>query len=148
MSELIDKIMSLVEPVTESGCWIYLGNINDCGYGRIWVKGKEYRVHRITYEHFRGPIPSGLVPDHLCRVRCCINPWHIEIVTHKVNILRGESPSAIHAKKTNCPKGHPYTPENTISWNKGRGMGRNCRICVNLRQRIRYHALKKLKELA
>lgn len=87
----IEKILANFEPITESGCWIYLGCITEHGYGIVKFQGKSFRVHRIFYEHFIGPIPSGLVPDHLCRVRCCVNPYHIEPVTSRTNLIRGHT---------------------------------------------------------
>lgn len=101
--------------VDANGCWIWQGRINDQGYGDIWLPGiKRYRrAHRIVYEHRVGPIPEGLTLDHLCRVRHCVNPEHLEPVTDRVNILRGEGPTAKNATKTHCEHGHEFTPENT-----------------------------------
>jgi HNH endonuclease/helix-turn-helix resolvase-like protein len=73
-----------------TGCWIWLGSIDSAGYGQ--AMRPEYgsaHVHRHFYEYFRGSIPDGLVPDHLCRNRECVNPWHIELVLGAVNSQRG-----------------------------------------------------------
>lgn len=78
-----------VERVTETGCWIWVGRLNRNGYGRICLGGREPMAHRVSYELHVGPIPDGLVLDHLCRVRCCVNPFHLEPVTVQVNTLRG-----------------------------------------------------------
>lgn len=74
-----------------SGCWLWLGEINRNGYGRVWVSGKRLMAHRHLYERLVGPIPEGLVLDHLCRNRSCCNPAHMDPVTVRVNTLRGEA---------------------------------------------------------
>ena len=107
--EFIQAIMSNIECVTESGCWIYHGRLTVDGYGISWFNGKNVRVHRALYEEKYGKLPDGLVSDHLCRVRCCCNPYHIEQVENFTNILRGNSnPVADNAKKTHCKNGHPF----------------------------------------
>jgi hypothetical protein len=80
----------LVEPALGE-CWVWVGRLNRNGYGRLRVLGRELMAHRLTYEALVGPIPSGLVLDHACRVRCCVNPGHLEPVTVQVNTLRGEA---------------------------------------------------------
>jgi hypothetical protein len=82
-------------------------------------------------ELFVGPIPEGLVIDHLCRNRGCINPTHMEPVTNAENVLRGEGPTAVNARKTHCKRGHPFDDVNTYVYAKGRA----CRMCHQLRQR-------------
>ena len=94
--------------------------------GRVPDNEKLYLVHRLTYELIRGPIPEGLQIDHLCRVRACVNPNHMELVTQSENIRRGMAPSAINARKTHCYKGHPFSEENTYVSPKGE---RYCRTC-------------------
>lgn len=80
----------LVEP--ELGeCWVWCARLNRNGYGRLSVGGRELMAHRLSYEAHVGPIPDGLLLDHLCRVRQCVNPAHLEPVTHQVNTLRGEA---------------------------------------------------------
>lgn len=119
-------------------CLLFAGYKNTIGYGQIFysVSGKtKYQyAHRVAYESFVGPIPDGLVIDHLCSVRCCINPTHLEAVTASVNTLRGEGVRR-NALKTHCPKGHEYTPENTFisgsPW-------RRCRECERARSRQYY----------
>ena len=125
-SRLPEGVRNRLEPVTESGCWIWTGPSLPSGYGTLSVKRKSRYVHRFTYEAIVGPIPNGLEIDHLCRVRCCANPSHLEPVTHKVNTLRGQAPSAINARLTHCPAGHPYDDENTY---KDGLKYRHCKIC-------------------
>ncbi|WP_053197411.1 HNH endonuclease signature motif containing protein [Streptomyces viridochromogenes] len=98
------------------------------GYGKFGLNGKSQYAHRVAYEALIGPIAAGLMIDHLCRNRACVNVEHMEAVTNKVNILRGETIMAANAAKTHCPNGHEYTEENTyISPSSG---GRTCRTCI------------------
>lgn len=90
--------------------------------------------HRIVYEALIGQIPSGMVLDHLCRVRNCVNPQHLEPVTNRANILRGNTPSAENARKTHCQNGHLLAGDN-LGFNKSR---RLCRTCNREYQRMRY----------
>ena len=93
---------------TEDGCWRWLGTKTEDGYARIVIDGKRTGVHRFMYEQAFGPITPGLQIDHLCRVRDCVNPDHLEAVTCRENLMRGETFQARNAAKTHCPAGHPY----------------------------------------
>ncbi len=119
--------------VTDGGCWLWLGDTAGNGesnqYGRIRVNGKAWRAHRLSYVNANGPIPDGLVIDHLCRNRLCINPAHLEAVPQRVNVMRGEGVGAANARKTTCANGHPFTPENTIVCARRGGTFRGCRTC-------------------
>ncbi len=106
-------------------CWLWRGWIEHHGYGRFRADGKRYYAHRWAYEAMVGPIPDGLTLDHLCRNRACVKPDHLQPVSNKTNILRGDSPSAVNARKTHCPQGHEYTPQNTYGWHGWR----LCREC-------------------
>lgn len=79
----------LVEQAT--GCWLWQGELNRNGYGRVWINGKRVMVHRAVWQVLRGPIADGLVLDHLCRNRGCCNPDHLEPVTARENTLRGNA---------------------------------------------------------
>ena len=117
------EALACTEQVTESGCWVWTkGQVN--GYGRIRVNGRSTYVHRLVYELFVGPIPEGLILDHLCRVRPCCNPYHLQPVTNKENILRGESPPAQQARKTHCCNGHELSGKNVKEY-----AGTHRRIC-------------------
>lgn len=111
-------------------CWLYAGSISRLGYGMIWgkvgSKWKAYNAHRAVYEHFNGPIPDKLTIDHLCRITRCVNPDHLEAVTLKENLLRGNGPGAINARKTHCIRGHVLAGENLIL----QPYQRRCRICL------------------
>lgn len=89
--------------------------------------GKIILAHRFSYETFVGPIPEGLVIDHLCRNTLCVNPKHLEPVTNTTNVMRGESPAALGALRKECIHGHPYSNGNLYIDSRGY---RNCRICV------------------
>lgn len=123
-------------------CWLWLGYLFVNGYGRFWFAGKHVRAHRWAYEAENGPIPDGLVLDHLCRIRACVNPRHLEAVTLRTNILRGQSLSAQRVRQTHCVHGHEFTPENTYLY---RGRKRMCRPCLRRRQRERYWSKKERK---
>lgn len=107
-------------------CWLWTAYRDSYGYGAFYPARRYVAAHRWAYEFCVGPIPVGLELDHLCRVRACVNPEHLEPVTHRVNILRGVSPTAIHARKTHCPQGHPYNEANTYLRPAG---NRECRLC-------------------
>lgn len=104
-----------------------MGGLTAQGYGQMRHKGKVYLAHRLAYEMLRGPIPKDKEIDHLCRERSCANPWHLEIVPRRENVLRGESPMAKHARKTHCIHGHPLTGENLYV--RPDNEGRQCRAC-------------------
>lgn len=111
-------------------CWLWTGPLSDSGYGLLIEKrgGSQtnHRAHRWSYEHHVGPIPDGLVIDHLCRVRHCVNPLHLEPVTSAENIRRGVS---FNGSKTHCKRGHEFTEANTGYQNGGY---RYCRTCKQL----------------
>ncbi len=126
-------------------CWEFQGDV-PLGYGRVFVRGRRGQMlaHRFWYERLVGPIAKGRVIDHLCRVRCCVNPQHLEAVTAAENSRRSplvmkmiEESAARERAKTHCPKGHPYDADNTKPIRNG--SGRACRICQRAAQRA-YHA--------
>ena len=118
--DVISSIMG-----TADACWLWTKSFSPNGYGVMKIDGKNVKAHRLSYELFVGSIPDGLELDHLCRVRHCVNPAHLEAVTHRENVLRGNSPPSRNARKTHCLRGHEFTPENTMAI-KG---GRACRAC-------------------
>lgn len=110
----------------EGDCWRWTGAHTPKGYGQLQVNGRRHAVHRLAYEHWIGPIPEGLEIDHLCQVRDCINPSHLEAVTHAENVRRTVE------RRAHCKQGHEFTPSNT-RWvfKKGRQRAsRACRTCI------------------
>lgn len=118
-----DRLWSKVDKT--GACWVWQGSVFGKGYGVFTFEGRRYIVHRLSYELVNGPIPDGLVIDHLCRNQLCVRPDHLEAVTHRVNILRGIGYTAVAARKTHCKRGHEFTPENTVKSTNGRW----CREC-------------------
>jgi hypothetical protein len=86
---LDQRIEFHMTPEPNTGCWLWTGTVMPAGYGTMKVGGQQRLAHRVAYEAFIGPVPDGLVLDHLCRVRSCVNPWHLQPVTNRENILRG-----------------------------------------------------------
>lgn len=131
---LAERFWSKVQK-TDS-CWIWSGRPSSVGYGvltRRSADGSRLRIyaHRYSYELHKGPIPAGLVIDHLCRNRCCVNPDHLEAVTMGTNVARGEAPAAVVVRNGFCIRGHPRTPENLYRRPDGHGMV--CRLCATQR---------------
>lgn len=118
------RLLSQVEIGGPEDCWLWTGRTNKGGYGRLYHDGSLWVTHRLAYTFWLGAVPEGLVLDHLCRVRNCVNPAHLEPVTDRENVLRGVGPSAVHARKTHCIHGHEFTPENT------RILPRGERVCL------------------
>lgn len=133
---VVDRIADRLD-FAPGGCWLWLGSSDPRGYGRIdtRVDGRKAPrlVYRVLWEAVVGPVPDGLELDHLCRTPACVNPDHLEPVTHAENLLRGESPAARNARKTHCKRGHEFTHENT--WVNPRTGGRQCRACFRLRKK-------------
>jgi hypothetical protein len=89
------------------GCWPWIGTITTAGYGHLEYSGSTHQAHRVAYQLFRGRIPADKEIDHLCRVRHCVNPYHLEIVTHQENMKRGvwpKRPVCLHGlrRKRDC----------------------------------------------
>lgn len=124
------KVMARVDRRGDDECWLTTGTISAKGYGRIWLSGRHYTLHRVVYELLVGPIPKGMQIDHLCRVRACSNPAHLEPVTPAENTRRGESFSAQNARKGQCLRGHEFNEENTYL--RVDKPGRGCRPCARI----------------
>jgi hypothetical protein len=114
--------------VTEgsSGCWLWDRPMDTTGYGQFSDNRKMWLAHRWSYEFLRAEIPDGLVLDHLCKTHLCVNPWHAEPVTQKVNVLRGDGLTAAKAAQTSCIHGHPFDEANTYIDKRGH---RSCQTC-------------------
>jgi hypothetical protein len=118
---LLDRLIARTEK-TDS-CWLWTGALDLYGYGQF-IRGKS--AHRAAYELQVGPIPAGHQIDHLCRVRNCVNPAHLEAVTARENTLRSRNRAAMNARKTHCKRGHEFNDDNTYITPTG---ARQCRAC-------------------
>lgn len=137
-----DNIWKFIK-ITEDpdACWIWIGGLANSDYGRLVFNNKRYLAHRFVYEYLIGKeIPKGLVSDHLCRNRKCVNPYHLEFVTQKENVNRGLTGKINHHNKvkTHCKYGHPFDEKNTYIYKNG---GRHCRKCDAI-----YQLLKRKKQ--
>ena len=129
MEQFLDKHVPNRQP---GQCWLWTGAIGPTGYGSCRWKRKTRAAHRLVYEHLIGPVPEGLELDHLCKTRHCVNPAHLEPVTHAENLRRGIN---YWRDRTHCISGHEYTAE-TIRW---RPTGhRICRICEQEKHRRQF----------
>jgi hypothetical protein len=131
---LEERLLEKIAVDVETGCWLWTAYTDPAGYGRIATSAQPNPelAHRVSYRLYVGPIPEGLTLDHLCRVRRCVNPAHLEPVTLAENKRRGESLAAQNARKTHCPQGHPYDEANTHVTAQGY---RDCRACNRERHR-------------
>jgi len=135
----LERFFKYVVPEPNSGCWLWVGSCALRGYAQFWLKRQRY-AYQVSYEHFKGPIPNGLELDHLCRTITCVNPAHLEAVTHRENDLRGKGFVAENARKTHCPRGHEYSPENTF-WQGPTRSYRGCKECNRRKAFEHYHRL-------
>lgn len=128
-----ERFARKITPPNESGCVLWQAATNRGGYGIFRGHGRAVLAHRFAWEQANGPVPDGLQLDHLCRVRHCVNPDHLEVVTLLENYRRGNS-GKHQAAKTHCPHGHAYDETNTYRLNGHR----HCRSCMNERSRAWY----------
>jgi len=122
-------------------CWLWMAVRHHAkSYGQFKYEGRMVQAHVLAYTWLAGPVPKGLELDHLCRVRWCVNPAHLEPVPPLVNGLRGIGPHAVNARKTSCIHGHPFDEANTyIGTNRHGRPTRVCRICRREVDRRRRH---------
>lgn len=132
----IARFWSKVDQRGPSECWIWTASLQlkRGGYGQFRIGRTIRRAHIVAYELLVGPVPQGLVLDHICRTPACVNPAHLDPVTLAENTRRGMAPSAIAFRTNHCQRGHAYTAENTIRKRSGK---RECRECANDGQRRR-----------
>lgn len=115
----------LAKLMVGDGCWLWFAARTPAGYGVMRVGGVPSYAHRLAYEWFVGPIPKGLHIDHLCRVRNCVRPDHLEAVTAAENRARGLL-GDLGSPITHCKWGHPFSEDNTRIGGDGY---RYCRAC-------------------
>ena len=127
----------------EAGCWVWKGRMGSKGYGAVSHRSVNFRAHRIAFELLKAEIPPNLVLDHLCRNRACCNPDHLECVTNRENLMRGEGAAAKGARQTHCAQGHSFE-----IYGARRANGyRWCRECQRIRDRKRNQQISSRRSL-
>lgn len=132
---LLERFLAKIAPAeSEDACWLWTGNHNNQRYGMFWNGERKMLAHRWAYEHFIGPIPAGLVLDHLCRTSLCVRPSHLEPVTQAENMRRGK-----RARQRYCKRGHPLFGDNLMrKLSESKRTRRRCKLCeVNRQRRLR-----------
>lgn len=140
----------------DTGCWLWTKSLTKYGYAKVkvaaapgdWSRSQTTVAHRVMYEEYVGPIPEGMTLDHLCRVRHCVNPEHLEPCTRAVNTMRGDGPCARNARKTLCIHGHPLSGENLIAYTYRGSTWRACRECRRRTSRLRARRIRAAKRAA
>lgn len=140
-----------MKQINTDDCWLWAGKVDRYGYGglQIWIDGKDryYIAHRIVYQTLVGPIPEGLDLDHLCKVKLCVNPEHLEPVTKRVNTQRRFGVTLQYGADwpMKCARGHELTPDNVyiVLKNKNTGTtGKTCKTCISELGKKRYRIRK------
>ena len=135
-TKVLTKIFSMIKVSSEhahngSPCWDWQGGLNNMGYGRMYYGGHRFVISNLVYQLFVEAMPKTLEADHLCRRPICVNPAHIEAVTHGENLRRSNFGSGVNARKTHCDYGHELSGDNVVRRSDG---WRQCRTCSNRRQ--------------
>ncbi len=130
-----DRFDTQYVPEPNTGCWLWTGSLDAKGYGHIHIMVRGAALaHRVSWERHRGPIPDGMVIDHLCRVRSCVNPDHLRVVTPRVNVLENSlSLPAMQVRRNACKYGHPYEGANVAFTKHG---ARRCKVCAARATRV------------
>ena len=113
-----------------NGCWLWTACSTSGNYGQFWVSGRHHLAHRVAYEFMHGPIPKGLVIDHICRNPACVRPDHLRAVTQRQNLLHGPTIIVAEISRTECRKGHPLSGKNLRITKEG---WRECLACTRAR---------------
>lgn len=135
-SDWMGKFGDWFVPEPNTGCWIWTRGVSSGttprtagGYGKLRKHRRDLLAHRVAYELMVGEIPAGMTVDHACRVRCCVNPEHLRLMTAAENALSGNGVMARNKRKTSCKRGHPLTGINLVLVSRGR----RCRECERTR---------------
>ena len=112
-------------PEPNTGCWLWLGSLKPDGYSRF---NARISGHQASFSHWKGQVPEGKEIDHICRMRCCVNPAHLQAITHRENVAKSGA-WEFNTRKTHCPKGHPYSGNNLYV----HGTNRQCLVCRRAR---------------
>ena len=133
-----DRFWSKVD--ASGDCWEWTASVRGAGYGQFnWEPGRIIEAHRAVWELLIGPIPDGMVIDHLCENKLCVNPDHLQVTTQRVNVTRsGLSPSGKATRRTHCPQGHPLSGVN-LRMVAGK---RRCKTCDKRRSLEGYYKRK------
>lgn len=134
-----ERFWAKIDATNRATCWNWVAYRNADGYGKFGLNGKAVSAHRLSYTIHNGAIPDGLVVDHLCFNKSCVNPLHLEAITQRENMLRGDAVNALNVRKTHCPQGHPYDGDNLIINRLGARLCRECQRADGLK---RYYARK------
>lgn len=138
-ADVLSLLLSSIEADPFGGCWLWAGALSRDGYGRIWFRQQATGAHRAAYTLFRGEIPADLTVDHLCRVTCCVNPAHLELVSNAENVRRSWVGRELRA---HCRAGHPLSGTNL----RIKGRERICRTCATESRRRRRAAEQRSTE--
>ena len=120
-----------------NSCWLWYGGKDKRGYGNFSFGRHGRKSHIVAYELIIGKVPEGLELDHLCKNHGCVNPEHLEPVTHKENLLRGDGWGAVNSRKTHCKNGHLLTEDNIYKSIKTK---RQCKICTRDKGNYKYYS--------
>lgn len=134
----LQRFEAFISPEPNSGCFLFLGQLDTDGYGAFWDGKRTCKAHHFALRVAGIVRPKFLVVDHLCRLRACVNPVHLEVVTNRVNLLRGVGIAARNAQVTACPRGHAYDERNTYLTKAGT---RKCRACSRIRRHEDYQRI-------
>jgi hypothetical protein len=142
MKTAAERFWVKVDVAEPDECWRWAAGLTSEGYGNFRVGDKMVVAHRWAYENEIGPIPAELELDHLCRTRSCVNTDHLEAVTQRENVMRGEGAPARNARKTHCKRGHEFTTENTYNNPSRERICRACNRAYEIRRTQRRRARK------
>jgi HNH endonuclease len=129
-----------------STCWLWTAGCCD-GYGRFWFQGRDWRAHRWLYNELVAPVVDGMDVEHLCHVRNCVRPAHLDLVEPWENQRRGFSPFAINARRTRCASGHDLTDPTNV-YIRPDGRGTQCRECIRIRRAAHKAKLRQARRAA
>lgn len=149
----MDRILTKIHFEPNTGCWLWDGSVTHNGYGifsrQFGDKTSSTVIHRMTYRWYKGEIPEDLELDHLCQVRCCANPEHMEPVTNKENFDRSMKRGKIVQAWLKCEKGHHLTEGNICYYtikNSGK-IKKRCRECQKVRWKKNHKRLRDITAL-